>query len=293
MNKNREDYYTVEFCWDIEKYIQKIEKLVKQSQDKNKFDWLFRGQKNSQYTLETSFERACDRFNIEGKNRIRVEKNMIREFKRRLHHYTSNIPNEDATDEWLALMQHYGSPTRLLDFTYSPYVAAYFAFEKAEEYISVAVWAINVVWFQNQLKNISRWIDDKYTEYRNSREKQLKNFDLVFRSYYPVKLMEPVNPFRLNERLAYQKGIFLCPGDISSSFIDNILAYKNIDEMKTNIKKFIIPTLRHNQNTVKALHILDSMNINQTTLFPGLDGFARSSETKIPILFDSQKFDDD
>ena len=32
--------------------------------------------------------------------------------------------------EWLALMQHYGTPTRLLDFTRSPYVACYFALEE-------------------------------------------------------------------------------------------------------------------------------------------------------------------
>ena len=286
-----EDYYSVECCEDIEQLILKIKPLVRQSENKREFDWLYRGQKNSEYELKTSFERACNRFNIENGNRIRVEENMIREFKRRLHHYTSNIPNEDATDEWLALMQHYGSPTRLLDFTYSPYVAAYFAFEKAVQNTKVVIWAINVKWFQDHLNEISPCISRKYKEYQKKRVQYSKNFDLVFRRNEPVKLMLPINPFRLNERLAYQKGIFLCPGDIRSSFVDNLIG--NIDEMRENIKKFIIPTLENNENTIKGLDVLDSMNISQTTLFPGLDGFARSSETKIPILFDRQRFDDD
>ena len=292
MNKNEEDYYSTEFCWDIEKFISKVKELVDLSQNiKKKNDWIYRGQKNSQYELETSFERACNRFKIESNKRVRIENNMIREFKRRLHHYTSNIPNDHAIDEWLALMQHYGSPTRLLDFTYSPYVAAYFAFEKAEEYVSVAVWAINVIWFRKKLKEISRLIDERYEEYRKSRERNLKNFDLIFRRSEPIKLMLPINPFRLNERLAYQRGIFLCPGDIRDSFVENLKVYGNKHEMRQNIIKFVIPTLRSNKNTKNAINILDSMNISQTTLFPGLDGFARSFETRMPGLFMTQHFE--
>jgi hypothetical protein len=41
-------------------------------------------------------------------------------------------------------MQHHGAPTRLLDFTYSIYVAAYFALESADA--DAAVWAVNAPW---------------------------------------------------------------------------------------------------------------------------------------------------
>ena len=43
--------------------------------------------------------------------------------------------------EWMALMQHHGAPTRLIDFTWSPYVAAFFALERT--LADGVVWAVN------------------------------------------------------------------------------------------------------------------------------------------------------
>src|SRR5690606_29165357 len=72
-----------------------------------------------------------------------IEEYTLREFQRRAHHYSSDLPEKDNVLEWLALMRHHGSPTRLLDFTKSPYVAAFFAVSKAARDDSAAIWAIN------------------------------------------------------------------------------------------------------------------------------------------------------
>jgi hypothetical protein len=80
----------------------------------------------------------------------------------------------------------------------------------------------------------------------------------------------PQNPFRLNERLRIQKGVFLVPGSIELPFEENLTAMTGHDS--GNVRKLIIPLVDRR----KALPQLFEMNISQTSLFPGLDGYARS-----------------
>lgn len=89
-------------------------------------EWVFRGQ-SYPWPLKPSIERNVD------PARIRlsiIEKQLIRDFQNHAHHYLANPPGEQEELEWLALMQHYGAPTRLLDWSRSPYVAAFFALEE-------------------------------------------------------------------------------------------------------------------------------------------------------------------
>src|SRR5216684_3693164 len=58
------------------------------------------------------------------------------------HLFLAHVPDDADSFHWLALMQHHGAPTRLLDFTWSPYVAAFFALERATS--DAAIWAINL-----------------------------------------------------------------------------------------------------------------------------------------------------
>ena len=60
--------------------------------------------------------------------------------------YASIAPAENEKVEWLALMQHYGAPTRLLDWTNSAYVALHFALNNRKSTEDCAVWAIDTEW---------------------------------------------------------------------------------------------------------------------------------------------------
>jgi hypothetical protein len=79
----------------------------------------------------------------------------------------------------------------------------------------------------------------------------------------------PVNPYRLNKRLTIQRGLFLCPGDVSTSFENNLLS---MNKSKDNVIKYRIPQKRK----YEFLEKLFSINISRTTLFPGLEGYAQS-----------------
>jgi hypothetical protein len=88
--------------------------------------FIFRGQ-CAKYNLQTSFERACATANVPLREASAWEAKILREFKRRYHHYSTHAPNMEDDVEWLALMQHHGAPTRFLDWTYSLEIATYFA----------------------------------------------------------------------------------------------------------------------------------------------------------------------
>lgn len=84
--------------------------------------FIFRGEGDAQYSLRPKYGRhkASVLENPAG-----VEQRILDEFKRRGAPYVEALPSNDW--EWLAVAQHFGLATRLLDWTENPLVAAFFA----------------------------------------------------------------------------------------------------------------------------------------------------------------------
>jgi hypothetical protein len=237
----------------------------------SKRGWVYRGHSSRSWSLKTSLERCCDRERVPRRGRFDFEERLWREFKRTYHQYSVHVPERTDRLEWYALMQHYGTPTRFLDFTYSIYVAAYFACEDGSA--DAAVWAIDARWALHQ--SIRRFLDRGKKKARELRrpfdERSHELFEDVVITRPHVRSILPTNPFRLNERLQVQKGVFMVPGDVSASFEANLRALAGHDS-RDNVRKIVIPAgLRRT-----ALKELFNMNVSRTNLFPGLDGFARS-----------------
>lgn len=89
--------------------------------------WIYRGGLEH-WTHETSLERACNAWKVPLRSAQTVECRLVREFQRHPEVREYLLDADDYLG-WLALMQHHGAPTRLLDWSYSPFVAAYCAFE--------------------------------------------------------------------------------------------------------------------------------------------------------------------
>lgn len=259
--------------------------------------WLFRGEcqagddsASNEANLQTSLERACSESNIKRNNILKIEQEMIRDFRRK---YDGNDRHDVENDilYCLSLIRHYGAPTRFLDWTYSPYVAAYFALEKwrRRDRPVVAVWCLETNWcyesaieFNPSTKD-NPGIKDDLDEYRKRHEKvqndtetkSRKNelFDRLFMNN-TYRFVYPVNPFHLHTRLSVQQGVFLCPGDVSINLMEILKTLPRCYE-QTSIYKFVWK-IEDKEERIKALDALHRMNVNRASLFPGLEGFAQS-----------------
>ncbi len=176
--------------------------------------WVFRGEKKFDSQLKTSLERAVISWDENMENPSEIELKLIREFKRKANIYADNVDDLNCI-ELVALMRHHGAPTRLLDWTYSFFIAVYFALEEAAN-SDCYVWAINSDLFgENNRKILRDKID--HPDADNLILKELLNGNHEKRVYI-------LNPNRFNKRLATQQGVFICPGDPSVSFIENLSA---------------------------------------------------------------------
>jgi hypothetical protein len=222
--------------------------------------WAFRGHSDNTWPLFSTLSRYFKDFRIHEKAWPQQEYRILRIFRRKSHLFLDHIPEEDDSFQWLALMQHHGAPTRLLDFTWSPYVAAFFALERATK--DAAIWALFPPGLSNTMirtirasqkvteDEIGPWVKGNYERYFLPNEQQI------------VTIGEP---HRMNQRLIAQSGTFVMPGVLDAPV--EKLAPSN------SIKKFTLATSKLRKEAMSELY---SMNINNATLFPGLDGLARS-----------------
>ncbi|MGB4222143.1 MAG: FRG domain-containing protein, partial [Smithellaceae bacterium] len=90
---------------------------------------IFRGVRSTEHKLVPKIGRY-KKFK-KSRDTVREERYMLRLFKEQAVSYMATIP--DNNWEWLAIMQHHGMPTRLLDWTRNPLVAAYFAVRKEHD----------------------------------------------------------------------------------------------------------------------------------------------------------------
>jgi hypothetical protein len=229
--------------------------------------WVFRGQAQDEWELKTSLERESFSVPLEV-----AESRMLSEVQRRAHHFLSPLHVPENTIEWLALMQHHGAPTRLLDWTRSPFVAAYFAVENASRSGRCAVWCLNEKWCMDKTRELIRAVDPNLLAMFDASDPAI--FD---RHILPGRhaLVVPVEPFRQHERLTTQQGVFTCPGDMDRSFMENLAGFGV--PIDPRLVQITIPGAAR----AHALQELNQVNINRATLFPGIDGLAQSLKFKL------------
>lgn len=220
-------------------------------------DYVYRGLPSARHDLQTSLMRL-------GENYAALEQHLLRAFRRYAHRYASFA---DSMWNWLALAQHHGLPTRLLDFTYSPYVALHFATaDPACMDEDAVVWCINYVqsvqFLPDRLQTILRaeGASAFTAEMLSSGAQTLSAFERLGDEPF-VAFFEPPS---FDDRIVNQFALFALMSHATTR-LDTWL--HDHDELAFQV---IIPAGLKAEVRDK----LDQANITERVLLPGLDGLS-------------------
>ena len=204
--------------------------------------WIYRGQANAEWGICSSFERTIgtERWNSEHKDSLKkVEDQSVATFKARAKVMGIEVQHDEV--DWLAQMQHYGCPTRLVDFTAVPLIALFHALDDEKEAKKAfSVYAIardNVLgvefWkdpYQDKPEKISDCSEDLNYDLDNAHK--IANWLINPRLYTNPKDdtksdMLCVYPTFANRRLEVQSGLFLMQRHLGNSFEEDLQSVLN------------------------------------------------------------------
>ena len=220
----------------------------------------FRGLSSSEHTLKSTLVRLAG-----GKADVaRLELALLRNFRK---YARAEAEGTDSIWDWLALGQHRGLPTRLLDWTYSPLVALHFATEDPAEFDrDGVVWCVDFVEANKRIpRKLQRMLreegSDTFTVEMLAAFKTLREFDTLSRDPFVVFMEPPA----VDRRILNQLALFSLTSDSTSVFDDWMKQHPEL------CRRVIVPA--HLKWEIRDK--LDQANINERVLFPGLDGLSQ------------------
>ncbi|WP_442600771.1 FRG domain-containing protein [Paenibacillus sp. KN14-4R] len=251
VNKSIESIVDGVFQIEISNWLEFNEFVYGNLLDQNHYIW--RGQRSSNWLLEPTLDRILK----DKDNKEELVRNHLETFKYATRGRRGNNPLLlNSESEWWAVGQHYGLATPLLDWTTSPFVAAFFAFsEESDKDEYRAIYVLN----QSN-------IEVKCTEL----SKDPKEND---------NLIQFIKPFSDdNHRLVNQSGLFTW-GPMNVDIETLVKKYYLGVVDKARLIKIVI----RNSERLTILKALNRMNINHLTLFPDLIGASLFSNMNISI----------
>lgn len=217
---------------------------------------VFRGAPSIAHGLETSLQTG---------GFVAHERHLLTSFRK---YALRSAVHGDWVWNWLSLAKHHGLPTRLLDWTYSPYVALHFATQDLRRFNEDgAIWCVDYRRSNEVLPQPLREIlerDDANiftTEMLNRVATTLEQFESLSSDDFVV-FFEPPS---LDERIANQFALFSLPSSGKMSLEEHLR------RREATYRRIVIPAALKWEVRDK----LDQVNITERVLFPGLDGLSQ------------------
>ncbi len=219
--------------------------------------YAFRGLSDENYVLSTRLMRL-------GGDFANLEKHLLRNFRK---YALSDVEHGGSFWKWLAVAQHHGLPTRLLDWTFSPLVALHFATSNLNRFdVNGAIWCVNFIEVNKRLPRQLR----ASLEEEGSLVPTAEMLDRVVKSLSELESISAENfvvffdPPSIDARIINQYALFSTMPHAGSSLSDWLKADAGLSW------KIVVPAPLKWEIRDK----LDKANITERILFPGLDGLA-------------------
>ncbi|MGO6997875.1 FRG domain-containing protein [Rhizobium leguminosarum] len=240
---------------------------------------VFRGMTNSSWTMKTSLMRLGGNYSV-------LEKHLLRNFRKYAHR---DVVERDSFWHWLAVAQHHGLPTRLLDWTYSPFVAMHFATDAlASMNENGVIWCVDLRLAHQSLPAILTKSIDQEGSYvftidmLAALERKRDEFPSLVAEADDkgYQLLRDLGDF---DKLSTDPfALFIEPPSIDDRIVNQFALFSAISDAKMTMdewlqsrpemyKKVIIPT--HLKWEVRDR--LDQANVNERVIYPGLDGLSK------------------
>ncbi|MCX6641979.1 MAG: FRG domain-containing protein, partial [Candidatus Bathyarchaeota archaeon] len=195
---------------------------------------------------------------------------LTEEFRRYAPTVLKNPPKRNDHLSWLVLMQHYGTPTRLLDWTENPLIAAYFAVcenpcDDGELWAMLPTTLNDIHGFKNSIatkeNSIVRYLADQ-PMFDGKEEELLKRRKLEKIPVYPVAFQYPMILSRMNSQFST---FTIHPKPRKDCSIPKLL--KN----ETDLTRYIIPA----KCKQALLSNLRSLGVNWRTIFQDMASISK------------------
>lgn len=229
--------------------------------------WYLRGQADARWSLEPSLCRYLHHTLITHEKAYGIEFGAFHRFQAHAHLFLNEPHIQNNRWNWVVwwmIMQHYSCPTRLLDWTESPYVALYFAVEQLPE-CDGAVWLVP----SSQLDTL---MSAKYGKMRETGENP-------FFEDQPSQAVYPIVTAKHTERSVAQQGVFTVPTDPLADQARSIAEVFNQAGKAQALAKIVVPAPLKYQ----FMSRLRIMNTTASSLFPGIDGIGRATAEYIRL----------